>query len=301
MEIRLLEYFMAVCETLHFTKAAEKLRISQPTLSHQIKLLEDRLGTPLFKRAGKKVFITEAGKYLLEHSERIFFEIDQAYIKIKEIKGLQRGKLIIGCSGNHLLTSAVISFNNQYPDIGLSIQSTTTEEAIEGIIHNHLDIGVIFLSIQNEQLESTPLFLEELSLVVSVNHELATQSEINFDSLEEIELVFIPKKYYIRQIIDEICVKRGFTLQPKIELTTLESLHKMVQYNNVATILPKSYLASIDDPKIKQIRIVDPIPQKMVGLVYRKDAFKDTTMNTFMKHLIETYKLNKDTSIIKTF
>ena len=290
MEIRLLEYFMAVCETLHFTKAAEKLRISQPTLSHQIKLLEDRLGTPLFKRAGKKVFITEAGKCLLEHSERIFFELDQAYIKIKEIKGLQRGKLTIGCSGNHLLTFAVISFNKQYPEIELSIQNITTEEAVEGVNHNHFDMGVIFLTIQNEQLESTPLFLEELSLVVSANHELAKQSEIKFDSLKETELVFLPKKYYIRQLMDEICEKRGFSLQPKIELTTLESLHKMVQYNNVATILPKSYLASIDDPKIKQIRIVDPIPQKTVGIVNRKDAFKDTTMNTFINHLVETYK-----------
>src|SRR4051812_37770212 len=104
MEIQLLEYFMAICESLHFTKAAEKLRISQPTLSHQIKLLEDRLGTPLFERVGKKVFITQAGKCLLEHSERIFFELDQVDIKIKEIRGLQRGKLTIGCSGTHLLT-----------------------------------------------------------------------------------------------------------------------------------------------------------------------------------------------------
>lgn len=290
MELRLLEYFMGVCESLHFTKAAEKLRISQPTLSQQIKLLEDRLGTPLFERAGKKVFITQAGKCLLEHCERIFFELDQAFIKIKEIKGLQRGKLIIGCSGSHLLTTSVISFNRKYPEIELSILELTTEETMHGLLHNHLDIGVIFLNTQNEQLESIPVLAEEFFLVVTNGHELAERSMINLEQLQEIEFVFLPKKYIIRQFIDQTCQNIGFTLHPKIELTSLDSLLQMVRMNKVATILPKSYLASINDPAIKQIPIADPIPQKQVGIVYRKNAFMDTTMNTFIKHLIETYK-----------
>ncbi|WP_144548479.1 LysR family transcriptional regulator [Bacillus sp. X1(2014)] len=291
MEIRLLEYFMAVCESLHFTKAAEKLRISQPTLSHQIKLLEDRLGTPLFERVGKKVFITQSGKCLLEHSERIFYELDQLDIKIKEIRGLQRGKLTIGCSGNHLLTSSMITFNSKYPDIELSIQDLTTEEAILGLMHHQIDIGVIFLDTQPDQLESVPLFTEELCLIVSDTHELAEQSQVKFQELPEIPLVCLPKKFFIRQFIDEICQSNGFALRPIIELTTLDALQQMVSLNKVASIMPTSYLKSFyHSKKIKQIPIVDPTPKKTVGIVYRKNAFMDTTTNTFIKHLIETYR-----------
>lgn len=293
MEIRLLEYFMAVCKNLHFTKAAEQLRISQPTLSHQIKLLEDRLGTPLFERVGKKVFITHAGKCLLEHSERIFFELDQIDIKIKEIRGLQRGKLTIGCSGNHLLTSSIIPFNSKYPEIELSIQEITTEEAVQGLLHHHLDIGVIFLDTQPDQLESVPLFTEELFLIVSDTHELAKRSKVKFQELQEIPLVFLPKKFLLRQFIDEICQNIGFPLRPIIELSTLDALQQMVSINQIASIMPKSYLKTFyDSKKIKQIPIVDPIPQKSVGIVYRKNAYMDTTTNTFIKHLIETYKQN---------
>ncbi len=296
MELRLLEYFMAVCESLHFTKAAEKLRISQPTLSQQIKLLEDRLGTPLFERSGKKVFITQAGKCLLEHCDRIFFELDQAIIKLKEIKGLQRGKLTIGCSGSHLLTSAVISFNSKYPEIELSILELTTEETIEALLHNHLDIGVIFLNSHNEQLESIPLLIEEFYLVVPHDHELSGRSMINLEELQAIQFVFLPKKYIIRQFIDQTCQNTGFSLHPKIELTSMDSLLQMVRMNKVASIFPKSYLASLNDPAIKQIPIADPIPQKQIGIVYRKNAFMDTTMDTFIKHLIEKYKTdNKKT------
>ncbi|WP_144548476.1 LysR family transcriptional regulator [Bacillus sp. X1(2014)] len=293
MEIRLLEYFMAVCKNLHFTKAAEQLRISQPTLSHQIKLLEDRLGTPLFERVGKKVFITQAGKILLEHSEKIFIELDQIDIKIKEIRGLQRGKLTIGCSGNHLLTSSIIPFNSQYPEIELSIQEITTEEAVLGLLNHQLDIGVIFLDTQPEQLESVSLFTEELFLIVSDTHELVGRSMVKFQELQGIPMVFLPKKFLIRQFIDEICQNNGFTLRPIIELSTLDALQQMVSINKVASIMPKSYLKSFyKSKKIKQIPIVDPTPQKSVGIVYRKNAFMDKTTNTFIKHLIETYKHN---------
>src|SRR3954468_3614981 len=149
MEIRLLEYFLAVCEELHFTKAAEKLRISQPTLSQQIRLLEDRLGTKLFKRVGKKVYIADSGKILLDHTLRIFNELEQAQIKINELEGLKRGNLTIGCSGNHLLREFVISFHQQYPGIQLSILELPTEETRLRLLKNQLDLGIVYLPLED--------------------------------------------------------------------------------------------------------------------------------------------------------
>ena len=290
MEFRLLEYFMTVCETLHFTKAAEKLNISQPTLSHQIKLLENQVGTPLFERVGKKVYVTHAGKCLLEHAEKAFFELEQAQIKINEIRGLQRGELTIGCSGSHLLTSSVISFNRQYPEINLSIKELTTEETMDEILHNRLDLGIIFIDTINNQLDCTPLFTEELLLVVSANDPLASLSSIELEALKSIPLTLLPKKFLIRQLIDEGCKLLEFELHPKIELTNLGALHQMASKNQMATIMPKSYLRGINDLTIRAIPIVGPIPQKAVGIAYQKKAFIDKTINTFIDFLADIYK-----------
>src|SRR5699024_12600035 len=113
MELRQLEYFTIVAKELHFTRAAEILNIAQPTLSQQIKSLEDDVGVPLFDRIGKKVALTEAGNILLKHSQRIFFEKEQAEAALRDLNGLGRGKLIIGalytCT-NYLLQTSVMEF-----------------------------------------------------------------------------------------------------------------------------------------------------------------------------------------------
>ncbi len=96
IELRHLRYFLAVAEAAHFTRAAEAIYVSQPTLSQQIKQLEADLGTTLFDRIGKRVMLTEAGKILQAHAQRIFTELEQAQQAIQELEGLQRGELAVG-------------------------------------------------------------------------------------------------------------------------------------------------------------------------------------------------------------
>jgi len=266
---------MALCEELHFTRAAEKLGISQPTLSHQIRLLEDRLNTRLFQRIGKKVYVTQSGQILLDHSRRIFYELDQATTEIRELQGLLRGKLSIGCSGNHILTSTILSFHQQYPGIELSIMDSRSEDIIDALLNNHLDLGVVFLSNEDDRLEYIPLFDEQFLLVVSVNHELADLPSIPCERLKSIPLALAPEAYRIRRFIEDECRALGFRLSPKLELSSLESLRRIVDTNTIATILTKSYMATIDDPNIRQIPITDPVIRKTVVVVYRKDAFID--------------------------
>ncbi|MFC3883505.1 LysR family transcriptional regulator [Bacillus songklensis] len=291
MELRLLEYFVAVCEELHFTKAAEKLHISQPTLSQQIRILESNLGTPLFQRIGKKVYITQAGQILFQHTQRIFFELNQVRNEINELKDLQRGKITIGCSGNYLLLSSIISFHERYPGIELSVIDTTTEETIEKILNNQFDMGIVFLPIKENQLESRRLFCTELSLAVSAEHEFANAPFIKLENLQSIPIFLLQKKYLIRQDIDNYCRESGFTLKPIVELSDMQSLLQMTLLNKGVTILPTPYLANIDDDRIRQIPIIDPLPKKDVGVVYRKDTFMPSTIKTFIEHLLEDYKV----------
>ncbi|WP_102349686.1 LysR family transcriptional regulator [Bacillus sp. Marseille-P3661] len=289
MELRLLEYFMAVCKELHFTKAAEKLGISQPTLSQQIKLLEDRLETQLFKRVGRKILITEAGKILLKHSEQIFQELKQAELEIKELKGFQRGKLTIGCSGNLLLHSSILSFHKQYPKISLSVIDTTTTETVKQVVNGNFDLGVIFLPTEEPQLETKKLFSSEMKVVIAEDHKFAKKTSIKLIEIIEEPIFLLQKNYWLRKEVDNFCKKQGIPLTPVVESSDTFSLIEMTVQNKGICILPHSYIINMKNDKIKTLTILDELPKQELGLIYRKNEKLSPIANAFMEHLIDNY------------
>lgn len=288
MELRQLEYFLAVCEELHFTRAAEKLNIAQPTLSQQIKTLEGEAGIPLFDRIGKKIALTEAGGILLKHSQQVFYELEQAKAAIRDLNGLERGKLTIGSlltCVNYLLPSVIIHFKQLYPNIELSILGWKTGDIEKGILENELDLGITFLPIENGSMESIPLFTEELALAVPVNHPLALEAVADLQIITQIPLILMPKSYYLRQLIDTYCNEIGINAEPTLELTTLESLTQMVANGLGVTILPVPYLDHLNNQAIKTVKLAPPIPKRKIGIVYRKDKFMCTATKAFINEL----------------
>lgn len=288
MDLRLLEYFLAVYEEKHFTRAAEKLGISQPTLSQQIKILESSAGAQLFQRLGKKVSVTEEGQVLAHHARRIFSELSMAKNEIDELKGLQRGKITIGSSGNHFLLPSIMSFHRQYPTIHLSIVDTTTKETVKKIINNEFDLGIVYLPIKEKQLESQRLFSSEIFLVISADHELSEAPFIDLESIESLPLFLLQKKYSIRQDLDHYCEANGITLNPVIELSNMQSLLQITLSSNGATILPTQFLKNIKDNRVRKIPIANNLPQREIGIVYRKDIFLPYATRTFIHHLLNS-------------
>src|SRR5699024_5395738 len=132
---------------------------------------------------------------------------------------------------------------------------------------NHFDIGIVFLPIKDDKLETRQLFVSQLALAVSVKHELAKIPSIRLKDLQKFPLFLLQKKYLVRQQIDNYCSEKGFILKPIAELSDMQSLLQMTILNNGATILPKSFFDTVDDDQIQQIPILDPISQKEVGIV----------------------------------
>lgn len=293
MELRLLKYFTVVCEELHFTRAAEKLGISQPTLSQQIKLLEARLGIPLFHRTGKKIILSQAGKIVLEHARRIFAELETLSTEIKKLKGLEQGTITMGCSGYYLVQSAILSFHERFPNIKLSVFDTTTEQTIEKVLHNQFDLGVVYLLFEHDLLKTMRLFRSQFVLVVSTNHPFAKQPQVKAADLQAVPLFLLPQNYFIRQVIQSFCRKKGIKLHPVVELSDMRSLVELAAQNKGATILPEVYINQLNDQRIKAIGMADGFPSIDVGIVYRQDQLKtDAVLNAFIEHLLKTYHLN---------
>ncbi|PAV31662.1 LysR family transcriptional regulator [Virgibacillus profundi] len=290
MDLRQLECFMAVSKELHFSRAAEKLYISQPSLSQQIKNLEAEVGTPLFDRIGKKTALTEAGSILLIHSQRIFHEIEQSKAEIRELNVLQRGKLTIGslltCI-SYLLPPTIINFKRLYPNIELSILGLRTGDIKKRLLENELDLGIVFLPVDDEEIESIPLFTEELSLAVPLGHPLAEFKEIEMKKLEDTATILLPENYQLRKLIDKYCVELGITLKSTLEMTTMESLIQMVSEGIGVTILPEPYIDYLKSSQIAKVKLINPTPQRDIGFIYRKDKFMCATTKSFIDQLGE--------------
>src|SRR5690625_5182124 len=272
MELRQLEYFMEVCKELHFTRAAENLNIAQPTLSQQIKSLEDKVGIPLFDRIGKRIALTEAGRILLNHSQRVFYEIDQAQAALRDLNGLQIGNLTVGSlysCVNYLLTPAILKFKQLYPNVELSILGLRNEEIINSLHENKLDLGITFLPIEDKEMKAIPLFTEELSLAVPLDHPLAKEQEVDMRVLGDVPVISLPESYFLRKMIDAYCTEIGITLKPIIELSTLESLVQMVAEGVGITILPEPYLDFLSNSRVVKVSLQNPTPYRKIGFIYK--------------------------------
>uniref|UniRef100_UPI00289A6E78 LysR family transcriptional regulator n=1 Tax=Bacillus luti TaxID=2026191 RepID=UPI00289A6E78 len=283
-----LKYFLAVSKELHFTKAAEKLNISQPSLSQQIRALEHELGMPLFDRIGKKISLTEAGKILLLHTKTIFREIEQARSAIQDLNGLQHGSLTIGSLltvVNYLLPPAILNFNKLYPNIELSVLGLRTGDIREKLLQNELDIGITFLPVQDKEIVSIPLYKSELTLVVPTGHTLTERSHISIVELQGYPLILLPKNFFLTELITSHCQQFDFTPKSILEISTMESLIQMVSKGMGITVLPKPYIDFLQNTNIQALKIKDPTPTIDIGLIYRKDKYMCAATRAFIEQL----------------
>ncbi len=212
---RAIRYLMAVAEHKSFTRAAEALYVSQPTLSQQIKQLEDLLDVQLLDRSGRHVRLTAAGEVYLEHAQRALKELNAATRAIHELADLSRGSLRIGMTPitDYLATPLLEDFNAAYPNITVSILEMPHHEIETALFDDQLDIGVTFGSASNldtfsEDIETRLMFFETLNLVVSARHALAQGAHsIEAQLLEELPLVLFHSEYALRRHIDGYCLQ----------------------------------------------------------------------------------------------
>jgi len=290
LELKQLEYFMAVCQELHFTRAAEKMGIAQPSLSQQIRLLEHELGTPLFDRVGKKVVMTDAGRALRHHCYNAFHELAQARAAIGELQGLQRGSLKIGALltvVNSLLPPSVVAFHERYPNVELSVLGLRTGDIRDGLLRNELDLGIVYLPMDDEQLETIPMYTERLAFAFAKDHPIAEDPEVaSLTMLQRYPCILLPPAYNLRQRINQQCQTLGFVPKPIMEMTTMESILTMVSQGVGVTVLPKSYVDCLNPPNIISVPIENPALPIRIGIAYRKNKHLCAASRVFMDQLL---------------
>ncbi|KXX67445.1 LysR family transcriptional regulator [Flammeovirga sp. SJP92] len=242
MEIRHLKYFLAVAEELNFTKASERLCISQPPLSRQIKELEDELGAKLFERSNKKVTLTEAGKYFKEEVTKQLQGLESITLKTKKIAENVSGEYRIGYISSTFsaqIAKLVQFLTQQYPFLKIKLYEVSTAKQILALEQHKLDLGIIRAPLVSTKISSKLWFKDQYSLVF--NHELLGQVK-KLAEVKDKVFVFFNKEYapvYYHSLV-EICSQYGFIPNVVHESNNINSIIQLVRNGLGVSIVPSS-------------------------------------------------------------
>lgn len=288
LELRHLKYFMAVAEDLHFRKAAERLYISQPGLSRQIKQLEADLGITLFERHNRKVELTKAGQYLKTEIAQHLKELDRIINQAKLLNDGIGGDLKFGYVGSamqDIIPDLLLKFRAENPDAHFSLKELDNQKQIDSLLSHDIDIGFVRLERVPRDLEIKPVLKENFCLVLPENHPI---NEANFKNLKQFKneafILFDPKysaSYFekVMQIFDDC----GFT--PIVAHNTIHasSIYKLVEHNFGISIVPKS----LRNQNLKGTKFIElkNIPQKTVLSVVWNKTNRNPILKRFLNHI----------------
>ena len=274
IELRHLSYFLAVAKELHFRKAAEKLYISQPGLSRQIKQMEAELDVVLFERNNRNVRLTKAGEYLQKELEATLENLYAVLANAKRIGEGIEGDLNFGYVGSamqNIIPNLLIQIRNEYPKIHFNLKEMDNQKQINALLSFTTDLGFVRLEKVPENLEISPILEENFCLVLPENHKIDSDNYKGLHHFKDESFILFDSKYsssYYKKVM-QIFEEAGFV--PKLSHNTIHSssIFKLIENNFGISIVPKS-LAQERGYKIKFIEL-DTISQKTkLSLIWNK-------------------------------
>jgi DNA-binding transcriptional LysR family regulator len=284
-----LTYFKKVSETHSISRAAEKLLITQPAVSKQIKALEDELGERLFDRIGKKVYLTRTGEVLYSHVDRILRSVEEAKIAVKDMSADCSGELIIGTSDHisiHRLPDVLKSYINAFPKVDLKLRCHRSETILDMVNRNLVDLGVITLPHVSAHLVSKTIWNDPMSLVFLKSHPLASLRVIRLKDIVRYGMILPEPGTATRKMIDLAFSKKGLTPNVTMEVAYLETIKSLVRAGLGISVLPdKAVEAEVKSGALIKSGIANTSFSRDLGVVYLKDKFLSRPVQEYLKLL----------------
>jgi len=287
MLLRHIRYFLAVAEQGNFTRAAEALHVSQPTLSQQIKQLEENLGTPLFDRSGRTVRLTDAGMAWMRYARLALQDLEAGTRAIHDVATLERGNLRLAMTPTftaYLVGPVIDAFYRQYPGVSVSIHEMTQDRIEALLAEDRLDVGIAFSQAQSVDIVAEELFTESLNMMVGVQHPLVQQREpLSAQVFEQQPLVLLSEDFATRQFIDDYCRRQGIRPRVAMEANAIGAIIEIVRRGQLATLLPAA--VAQENPQLHPARLPDVMPARRAVLLQRKDAYRSAASRAFIEVL----------------
>ena len=290
-----LRILKAVATEKNFTKAAEILYLSQPSLSKQIKTLEKNLDILLINRENNKISLTENGKVFLQYAERILALCEESCRALIDLKNGDRGNLTVGASqtiGTYLMPQVLALFAQNYPQINLKVQVNSTRLIANNVLNREIDIAVVGGDIPDELKKNLTIkhFVEdELSLIISKSHPFAKKKKINKENLYYLSFITLNSNSTIRKFIDNILIQNGIeTKQLKIvmQFNSIEGIKTAVSLGLGAAFVSSSAIEKeIELKKIEILKIENIRITRTLSIISNPECYKSKAFELFYNEL----------------
>lgn len=277
MDLHQLRVFQSAVKTGGFTHASRELHLSQSTVSQHIKQLEEELGCQLFMRVGKRVVLTEAGELLREHSEKIFQDVKNAKMSIRELAGLQRGKVRFGTGATTLiyqLPPVLETYQARFPNIELIVVSDITDHILREVQAQRLDLGLVMLPVEAADLQMIPLCEEEVKIAIPSRHPLASKRALNIADLNQLRFILYEQKTIMRKLIDNFFAELGVKPHVAMVMENIEAIKSLVGAGLGASVLPVHAVGKeAADKKVSLMRVEKHPLHRQLGLITLKSSY----------------------------
>ena len=277
VNLRDLRYLVALADERHFGRAAERCFVSQPTLSAQIRKLEDYLGVTLVERQPKRVTLTDAGEKVVERARRLLLEADAIVEVAKTDRDPLAGPLrlaLIPTVGPYLLPEIARPLKRALPRLKLMLYEYQTGPLLEKLRDGELDLGILALPVATDGLATAELYEEPFTLAVPADHPLAARERVKVADLEGETLLLLEDGHCLRDHALEVCSRIGLGEEGDYRATSLETLRQMVAAGHGVTLLPQlaaeAPVGTARGLKVKPF--VRPAPVRTIGAVWRKST-----------------------------
>ncbi|MFE5322415.1 cidABC operon transcriptional activator CidR [Paenibacillus sp. NPDC056579] len=276
MDMRHLQYFVEVARWKSFTKAAQALYITQPTISKMIKNLEDELGVLLFERLGKRIELTDAGMVLLGQAQHMVQSFDTMTAHLDELMQARRGRIRIGLPpmvGASFFPKVIGRFREQFPGITLQLFEHGSKKVEADVGAGELDIGVILLPTKEDLFESFSFVKQRLMLVVHPAHRLAGHKTASLIDLRDDSFLLFHEEFALHDRILDECEKLGFQPNVVYKSSQWDFISEMVAANLGIALLPEAICRELDPERMRTIPLTDPTIPWHLAMIWRKDSY----------------------------
>lgn len=268
MQLRQIQYFVALYDERSITKAARRLNVVQPALSMQISRLERTFKTKLFERTSRGVIPTDTGRTFYGYCQKILGDVEEAERYLRDASGTIGGTLTVGIMPSvaiSVLPEVLTEYKASYPDVKLSIIEGYSGSLVDQLHSGNLDFAIVNQTDKLGRAAIVPLFRDYLVLVTRRSAKRAP-AEIKSTRLPDYKLVLPSRKNGMRLLLDSIMASHGITLAPEIEIDSLRPTLELVRESDWATILPVIAVKRLVDQKLlRSQRIVDPdLPRDVI-------------------------------------
>ena len=289
MELFQLKYALTLAKHKNFSKAADELFITQPTLSQQIQRLENEIGFPIFERSNRKVDSTKMGKLFLVGASSVIKEYDRFENDVKLIHGMMDKRILFGATpfGSPFATGAIRKFQEEFPETDLRISESYDMELIRDVLDNKLDLALVSLpwdDPKRDDLLVVPIFEEYLCATMRASHPLAASKEITIEQLAPYRLVFPAEKSLFKSIIRLKCNSLNLPMPDSVNFINIEARADYILQNDAITFTLNGQKTWHDNPDIVFIPVVPKILSTF-AIILKKGKKITPELNGLIQHI----------------